>query len=248
MLFSERDKLSNDATLMLKIIETDDAELIDEIVRSTNRQSKVQDEQFLATLDTMKAIEKFFEARGADEDHRLYFERRTHQFADDDVKAIRVFDIKEVARASASMFLNRPDLASRYPNRLTGEMRDLVFNRNYKEEIYYTSSYCLYRLLLLLSNNRIDRSYRRFRWHLLMAIRLYIEGPDSAALMRPKIKDLCESLENFLEQDDAKIERLGRLCAAAFPDTSVPRDELRTVSYVSEVKERVLKFRGIELP
>lgn len=120
VLFAERDKLSDYATLMLKIIETDDAELIDEIVRSTNRQSKVQDEQFLATLDTMKAIEKFFEARGADEDHRLYFERRTHQFADDDVKAIRVFDIKEVARASASMFLSRPDLASRYPNRLTG--------------------------------------------------------------------------------------------------------------------------------
>ena len=240
ILFSERGKLTEDATLMLKIIETDDAGLIDEIVRSTNRQSKVQDEQFLATLDAIKAIERFFEARGADEEHRLYFERRTHQFADEEVKAIRVFDIKEVAHASASMFLARPDLASRYPNRLTGEMRDMVFNPSYKEEIYYSSSYCLYRLLLLLSNNRIDRAYRRFRWHVLMAVRLFLEGESPALLNRGGIREACQNLEQY----DAKIDRLAALCAAAFPDTSIPRDDLRTQSYVSEVRDRVLDYRN----
>lgn len=244
ILFAERDRLTDDATLMLKIIETDDAGLIDEIVRSTNRQSKVQDEQFLATLDAIKAIERFFEARGADEEHRLYFERRTHQFADEDVKAIRVFDIKEVARASASMFLHRPDLASRYPNRLTGEMRDLVFSEKYKEEIYYSSSYCLYRLLLVLSNNRIDRSYRRFRWHILMAAYLYIEGGQVPSLNKASIRGICDKLEAFFEQDDAKIEVLSQLCSAAIPDLSVPRDELRTQSFVSEVRDRVLAHRS----
>ena len=83
----------------------------------------------MATLDAIKALERYFDARGAEEEYRLYFERRKNQFANhQDVKAIRVFDIKEIGRCVAAMFLDKPDIASRYPNRLTGEMRDSVFN------------------------------------------------------------------------------------------------------------------------
>ncbi len=124
ILFNYREKIAADATLMLKLVETSDPEVVDDIVRSTNRQTKVDEVQFLATLDAVKAIERFFDARGADEEYRLYFERRKNQFSsDENVKAIRVFDIQDIARCVAAMFLDKPEVASRYPNRLTGEMR-----------------------------------------------------------------------------------------------------------------------------
>jgi AIPR protein len=112
--------------------------------------------QFLATLDAVKALERYFVARGADDDLRLYFERRKNQFSHhENVKAIRVFDIKEIARCVGAMFLDKPDIASRYPNRLTSELRSLVFDPNYQEEIYHTAAYTLYRLKILIRNNRI---------------------------------------------------------------------------------------------
>ncbi len=125
---------------MLKIVETSDAAVVDDIVRSTNRQTKVEEEQFLATLDAIKALERYFDARGAEEEYRLYFERRKNQFSShENVKAIRVFDIKEIARCVAAMFLDKPDIASRYPNRLTGELRESIFSKDYSEEVYHVS-------------------------------------------------------------------------------------------------------------
>jgi hypothetical protein len=68
------------------------------------------------------ALERYFVARGAEDDLRLYFERRRNQFSlHENVKAIRVFDIKEIARCVGAMFLDKPDIASRYPNRLTSD-------------------------------------------------------------------------------------------------------------------------------
>src|SRR3546814_2899751 len=99
---------------MLKVVETSDLAVVDDIVKSTNRQAKVEEDQFLATLDAVKAIERYFDARGAEEEYRLYFERRKNQFAlHEDVKAIRVFDIKEIARCVAAMFLDKPDKIGR---------------------------------------------------------------------------------------------------------------------------------------
>lgn len=135
VLFDQREGITPDETLMLKVVETVDATLIDEIVRSTNRQTKVQDDQFLATMDCVKAIEKYFIARGRDETYRLFFERRKNQFASSEVTALRVFGISDIARSVGSMFFDRPELASRYPNRLTGEMRNTVFKREYVEDI-----------------------------------------------------------------------------------------------------------------
>ena len=41
VLFEHRNSVTEDATLMLKVVETSDLAVVDDIVRSTNRQSKV---------------------------------------------------------------------------------------------------------------------------------------------------------------------------------------------------------------
>jgi len=172
VLFENRGSVTDDATLMLKVVETSDPAVVDDIVRSTNRQAKVEEHQFLATLDAVKAIERYFDARGAEEEYRLYFERRKDQFSvHENVKPIRVFDIKEIARCVGAMFLDKPDIASRYPNRLTSEMRASVFDRSYREEIYHVAAYTLYRIKLLIGNKRIDGRYSKLRWHIMMALR-----------------------------------------------------------------------------
>ena len=76
------------------------------------------------------------------------------------------------------MFLDKPDIASRYPNKLTGEMKAVVFNKLYHEEVYHVAAYTLYRLKLLLSNGKIDPKYSKLRWHILMGIKYYVCGKD----------------------------------------------------------------------
>jgi hypothetical protein len=247
VLFDHRAVVGSDITLMLKVIETSDAVVVDDIVRSTNRQTKVDDDQFLATLDAVKGIEKYFDALGADDEYRLYFERRKNQFAHNlDVKAIRVFDIKEIARCAAAMFLDRPETASRYPNRLTGEMKDIVFNARNAEEIYHTAAYASYRLRLLMGNGRVDAKYGKFRWHILMAIKYFLCGEKTPQLTSGKIESICKTVKEFMARsDDAAIAQIRDLCSSIIKIEDVSRDRIKTPTFTLEVKNKALEFRKV---
>lgn len=245
ILFEHRASVTDDATLMLKVVETSDAAVVDDIVRSTNRQAKVDEDQFLATLDSVKALERYFDARGADEEYRLFFERRKNQFsAHENVKAIRVFDIKEIARCVSAMFLDKPDIASRYPNRLTGEMKALVFDKSYYEEVYHVAAYTLYRVKLLLSNGKIEPKYGKLRWHIVMAIKYYVCGRDIPQLGSKKIKNVCSEIEKFVSQnDDDTVAAIKHLCAAIVDINDINRDKLKGSSLVLEIKAKALAAR-----
>jgi len=245
VLFEHRGKIDDDATLMLKVVETSDLAVVDDIVRSTNRQAKVEEDQFLATLDAVKAIERYFDARGAEEEYRLYFERRKNQFAlHEDVKAIRVFDIKEIARCVAAMFLDKPDIASRYPNRLTSEMRSIVFDKSYHEEIYHVSAFALYRLRILLGNKRIDQRYSKLRWHIIMAIKYYVCGESVPRLSASKIKTACGEIEAFMAGGEDTVKAISDLCSKVVDISDITRDKIRGSSLALDVKAKALSFRA----
>ena len=250
VLFENREHVGDDTTVMLKIVETSDASVVDDIVRSTNRQTKVEEDQFLATLDAVKALERYFDAKGADEEYRLYFERRKNQFSShENVKAIRVFDIKEIARCAAAMFLDKPDIASRYPNRLTGELRDTVFNKNYSEEIYHVSAYTLYRIKLLLSNGKIDPKYSKLRWHIIMAIKYFLLGDEIPQLSSKKITQSCEIIEKFVSKNDEdSIAKIRSLCASIVDINDITRDKMKTPTFSQDVKAKALTQRACTRP
>jgi hypothetical protein len=250
VLYENRDIIEDDATIMLKLIETSNPAVIDDIVRSTNRQAKVDENQFLATLDAVKALERYFEARGAEEDLRLYFERRKNQFSHhESVKAVRVFDIKQIARCVAAMFLDKPDIASRYPNRLTGEMRAQVFDPRYQEEVYHAAAYALYRLTLLMGNNRIEQRYSKMRWHIIMAIKYYVCGESIPQLTSHKIKAKCTEIEKFVSRgDDDTVNSIKDLCAAIVDIDDISRDKLKGSPLVLDVKTKALAFRRSNPP
>jgi hypothetical protein len=245
VLFENRGSVTDDATLMLKVVETSDPAVVDDIVRSTNRQAKVEEHQFLATLDAVKAIERYFDARGAEEEYRLYFERRKDQFSvHENVKPIRVFDIKEIARCVGAMFLDKPDIASRYPNRLTSEMRASVFDRSYREEIYHVAAYTLYRIKLLIGNKRIDGRYSKLRWHIMMAIKYYVCGDNIPSLGSSKIKRTCSDVEKFVSgNDDETVKAIRDLCASIVDINDIPRDKLRASSLVPDVRAKARAAR-----
>ncbi len=250
VLFENRDAIGDDATIMLKLIETSEPAVIDDIVRATNRQARVDEDQFLATLDAVKALERYFVARGADEDLRLYFERRKNQFSlHENVKAIRVFDIKEIARCVGAMFLDKPDIASRYPNRLTSELRSLVFDPSYREEIYHAAAYTIYRLKILIGNNRIEQRYSKLRWHIIMAIKYYVLGNSIPQLNSGKIKTKCEEIEDFMSKgDDLTINRIKDLCATIVDIDDVTRDKLKGSTLAVEVRAKALALRATTPP
>lgn len=236
ILISLDKEVDNSVSLMIKLIEADEPSVIDDIVRATNRQSKVEDAQFISTLAALRELEQYFNARGAGEATRIYFERRKGQYRPENVAPVRIYDVRETARCYAAIVMMRPDLSSRYPNRLTGELLDEVFSAGAQEEDYYTACHCHYRLNMLTSNKRFGGGYSKLRWHIMTA---------AAKYCTKKYKDFgCksrnEALYNLFSNNDGEwFDRLDMLIRTAIPNPDISRDLLKSPPLTATVLSNV---------
>jgi len=225
ILISLDAQVDNTVSLMIKLIEADKPLVIDDIVRATNRQSKVEDAQFISTLDALRVLEQYFNARGVTEANRIYFERRKGQYRAENVAPARIFDAREVARCYAAVVMMRPDLSSRYPNRLTGDLLNDVFSQGRHEEDYYTACYIYYRLRLLTGNKRFDGRYSKLRWHVMTAASKFCGAMFKAFGCKTK----NEALYNlFSANDGVWFDRLNLLIKTAIPNPDISRDLLKS--------------------
>ena len=245
VIFDSLNGVDDETTLMVKIIETSDQSIVDEIVESTNSQNKIEDHQFLARLDCVKGIEKYFKVRSEDAEQSLYFERRPNQYNNQGIPAFRIFTIKETARCCGAMFFDRPDLSARYPGQLVEELSDSVFNKQNREEIFYARAFAYYRLKLLLSNQRIDPIFNLLKWHSLMALKYYLCGSQIPDVKSQKIDKTCQTIIEFMSKTDAStiaawkdIESVLR----KMPHES--RDDIRRARMSAELKLSILDFRN----
>lgn len=225
ILISLDSQVDNTVCLMVKLIEADEPSVIDDIVRATNRQSKVEDAQFVSTLTVLRELEQYFNARGEGVVNRIYFERRKGQYRPENVAPVRIFDVRETARCYAAMIMMRPDISSRYPNRLTGELLRDVFAKDAHEEDYYTACYAHYRLRMLTSNKRFDGKYSKLRWHIMTAASKYC----GVKYKEFGCKSKNEALHSlFSANDGVWFDRLNLLINTALPNPDISRDLLKS--------------------
>lgn len=116
-------------------------------MKATNRQTEVTDEQLLALNDFNKRLEAYYQTYSGVQ--RLYYERRSKQYTSVmEIEKVRIVTVATQIKAFSSMFLDKPQLASRYYGRLLKDSKDSgeIFNTNHQFIAYYVSAYALYRI------------------------------------------------------------------------------------------------------
>jgi AIPR protein len=243
VLYENRAILSDETMLTVKVVEATDPNVISDIVRATNSQTKVEDIQFLSLKPIIRKVEEFFEAlaEDSDEEVKLYFERRDRQFVGQGIPDKRIFDIKESSRAVASMFLERPDLAARYPTQMLEELNEKLFDEQNKEIAFYTSSLALYRIQLLIGNNKIPYNFGKYKWHMLMCMKYLIGGNKGPILTSNKFEGFCKKIiEVCKETNDENLTYFKRAEAVINQSGVVSRDRLRAQSYSEDLKRIIV--------
>ncbi len=226
--------------LTVKVVEAQDPDVVTEIVRATNSQSPVKSEQFLSLRPLVRHIEQYFDSFDSEDekDYRLYFERRERQFANEEIPDIRIYDIRKVARSFSAMFLDRPDLSTRYPTQMFLELDDQIFRDSQKEIAYYTSAYILYRLHLAFSNNRIQSDYSKFKWHLLMILKYQVCGKKQPQLTSRKLEDYCQKLLAAVSPKGKDESALFNRAIEVINSIGLPtKDRLKRQAYSLEIKK-----------
>ena len=130
-----------------------------------------------------------------------------------EVEKVRIVTISTQIKAAASMFFDKPHLASRYYGRLLKSV-DGIFNKEHKPLPYYTCAYLLYRLEYLFRNKILPVQYRKFRYHILMVIKYDFSEGKVPELSANKMDALCEKIldcandNGLLQQETEKIIKM----------------------------------------
>lgn len=238
VLFEHRDTLGAGVMVNLKIVETKNEDIFADLVRATNSQSKVDEDQFYSLRPIVRRIEQYFNSF-QDDESRLYFERRDRQFVGLEIPAIRIFSLYIVAKCVCAMFLRRPDLAYKYPKRMYEQLGEKIFSDKNKESIYYAAALALYRFHLLRSNGVVAKNLARVKWHLIALVAELICGEQAPELNSKAADKYALKLIDVLSRHDKSVPYFKQAAAAAESMAPITDDRLKRVAILEEMSSKL---------
>src|SRR6185503_11516165 len=99
-------RIDDSVMVPVRLIGTQDEDIINAIIRATNRQTEVKEEQFYALQEFSKGLELYFQT--FPDNQKLYYERRTRQYHRLEIEKTRIVTPANMIKAFAAMFLDEP--------------------------------------------------------------------------------------------------------------------------------------------
>lgn len=242
VLFNNKEDIGEGLQLPIKLIETDEDEVVNRIIKATNRQTEVSDEQLIALNEFHRKLEAFYGTYTGT--NRLYYERRSKQYNyGTDIEKVRIVSISTQIKAVASMFYDKPHLASRYYGRLLNSI-DGIFNDAHKLIPYYTCAFTLYRLEFLFRNKSIPMQYRKFKYFILMMIKYDLADEKIPEMNSNKMDKFCQNILDTVADNPMLIEEVNRLTGLIDNHITdiTSTESTKMASLVENLKEAVLNL------
>ena len=201
ILYLNREGLTDNVYLPLKLIVTSDPEVTNQIIQGTNRQTEVKLEAFESLAPFQKKLEELYVAVGRNRDNAIYYERRSKQYDQMNVRRERIITLAAQVKCFVGMFLNEPHSTHRYYGELLNSYRGRVFSEAHATVPYYVAGVALSTTERLFAEGVLRRDLRPSRYQILMVFRLMNEPFALPRLDDRKIENYCQALIDLM--DDA---------------------------------------------
>lgn len=242
VLFDQSKALDDTVMIPLRLISTQDEDVIASIIKATNRQTEVKEEQLFAISDFQKKLETFFQA--FDNGKRLYYERRSRQYNSvPGIEKTRIVTPRSLIRSFASMFLEEPHRATRSYRGILEQVGTKVFAPDDRLEPYYVAAFALYRLEYLFRNQILDGKFKPARFQILLALRLLLKPNALPQMNAREMERYCTALMQTLWDSD-KSQSAFNIAASAVNTVSkgnFDSDFLRTQPFTENLKTQCEK-------
>ncbi len=212
ILYESRELLKG-MMIPVKIIASEDQDIINMIIRSTNRQTSVNPEAFESIKSIHKKIQDYYDAFNKSD--RIYYERRTREYdknnRDSNIKSNQIFTIPMQLMCHVAMFLDAPHLSEHeYYGKILKTYEDIVFQDNDLPIVYYTSARTLYKVEKWIHKLRhsLKTVVKHYRFHYLMVIRRLTDNKDEKLRLNSHaMESHCQKILSYIE-DEQKFEEL----------------------------------------
>ena len=105
------------------------------------------------------------------------------------------------------MFLDEPSAVSGQYGAVVKRFGHKIFKSSDKPIIYYTSALALYKIENLFKTNKIDKKYRRSRYHAMMLFRIVVSKEEKLRFNQRKMELYCQNILDVLN-NDYKCEKI----------------------------------------
>jgi hypothetical protein len=201
VLHACKESLAPTIRVPFRLIHTQDENVIESIIRATNRQTEVKEDQFYAMKDFAKKLEAYFKTFPVSA--RLFYERRPHQYDSLDIEKLRIITHQNLVRAVGAMFLGLPHITTKTFRQLIAKVGKEMFVDTDKPEPYYVAAWSLYRLEQLFKNKKIDAKYKAARFQILLAVRFLLDDKALPFMNAHEMTKRCNAIIEKLNGDSA---------------------------------------------
>ncbi len=241
VIYENRNALSESLQVPIKLIHTEDEDVAQAIVKSTNKQTLVDENDLLAFTPFQHDLEDYYNSRSGD--FKLLYERRGKQFArTEGIEKGRITTKGNQLKSYASMFCDLPHQAGRYQGTLLKSVKDRVFQDNHKPDVYYLAAFASYRFEIAIRRLPIEeRAIRAFRFYLLLAFRYRFEPHEFPGAKSSKSEKYTEGLLKYLFDADiskSSFEECVTIVKESLDKLELPleRDNAKSRLLIDEVK------------
>jgi len=210
-----------------KLIATNDLEIINKVVRGTNRQNIVYDEAFECTREFHKILEELFVAISEQKPLKIYYERRAKQYNNNpSVKLYQKVSFRALTQSFVSIFLNFPHIGHKHESRLLQMYKGKIFVDSQSKLPYYVAALINIRTEQLLRSDDKYRKVKPYKAHVEMIIRILADGSEYNINNEKSIDCYCNRVLSFI-YDDVKFKELFLNAVRIFEKTSTEWSEER---------------------
>ena len=231
--------LTESVNVVAKFIESPENDASSDIIAATNSQSDIPKEAFFGLRGKAKLVQKYFKAQNAElaQENHVHFERRQGEYKHAGFQSTRIFDVREVARCYAAMFLDIPHNAARYVTTIFSASGDNLFREEDHESYYYAACLALYKYQTLINGRKNGaHNYIKARWHIIQLFKwLCIGSMDTPAPNSKKAEAYALKLIESLNSDSKSYIKIFERCQRIIDDVGFPTDdELKRGKFAQE--------------
>lgn len=243
--------LTDSVNVVIKFIESPDNESSADIISATNSQSDIPKEAFFGLRNKAKLVQKYFQVKSQDSlpENQIYFERRQAEFKNSGHQSTRVFDVREVARCYAAMFLDMPHNSARYVATIFSASGDNLFQEEDHEAYYYAAALTLYKYQVLINGRKIGaQNYTKLRWHVIQVFKWLCHGKmETPQPNSKKAESYATKIIDLLSSDNKAHIKIFEKAQKIIDSVGFPTDDaLKRARFTQDLMAAVSKYTAKE--
>jgi hypothetical protein len=223
-----------DVKIIAKIVGSNE-EVTQGIVRGANRQNIVYEEAFETIKAFHKELEKYFEYKQIKDYKKIYYERRSRQYADNvQIKPQQKIGFRGLIQSMVALFLNHVEDSHKHEFTLLKEYKDSLFVDGHSCQPYYLAAFLYLNIDRLFRERKLPKELKNYKMHVMLLIK-ELQGGSSPDLSSKDMDKYCGRLVEVFES--GKLERYALEACEKFKEIRAKWIDLKGEQYKHGVKD-----------